>query len=59
MFTKELECLVVQSCLTLCDTLDCSLQGSSVCGIFQAEKWSGLPFPSPKEYYSAVKNKTK
>ena len=27
---------VTQSCLTLCDTMDCSLPGSSVRGIFQA-----------------------
>ena len=27
---------VTQSCLTLCDTMDCSLPGSSVQGIFQA-----------------------
>jgi len=38
---------VIQSCLTLCDPMDCSLSGSSVHGIFQAEYWNGLPFPSP------------
>ena len=27
--------------------MDCSPPGSSVHGIFQAEYWSGLPFPSP------------
>ena len=27
---------VTQSCLTLCDPMDCSLPGSSVHGIFQA-----------------------
>ena len=27
---------VSQSCLTLCDPMDCSLPGSSVLGIFQA-----------------------
>ena len=27
--------------------MDCSPQGSSVHGIFQAKYWSGLPFPSP------------
>ena len=36
-----------QSCLTLCDPIDCSPPGSSVHGIFQARIWSGLPFPSP------------
>ena len=27
--------------------MDCSLPGSSIHGIFQAEYWSGLPLPSP------------
>ena len=36
---------VAQSCPTLC--MDCSLPGSSVHGIFQAEYWKGLPFSSP------------
>ena len=27
---------VTQSCLTLCDAMDCSLPGSSIHGIFQA-----------------------
>ena len=35
---------VSQSCLTLCDPMDCSLPGSSIHGIFQART---LPFPSP------------
>ena len=29
-------CSVAESCLTLCDPVDCSLQGSSVHGILQA-----------------------
>ena len=29
-------CVYVQLCLTLCDPMDCSPPGSSVCGIFQA-----------------------
>ena len=40
---------VAQLCLTLCDSMDCSLPSSSVHGIFQAEYWSGLPFPSPRD----------
>ena len=28
-------CSVTQSCLTLCDPMDCTLPGSSVCGILQ------------------------
>ena len=35
-------CLVVQLCLTLCDSMDCSPPGSSACGILQARiNWSG------------------
>ena len=30
------ECAVAQSCLTLCDPMDCSLPGSSVHEILQA-----------------------
>ena len=38
--------LVTQSCLTLCDSMDCSLTGSSVCGIIQARilEWVTIPF---------------
>ena len=38
---------LLQSYLTLCNAMDCSLPGSSVHGILQAKYWSGLPFPSP------------
>ena len=39
---------VAQSCATLCNPMDCSLAGFSICGILQARKyWNGLPFPSP------------
>ena len=38
---------VAQSCLTLCNPMDCSLPGFTVDGIFQARVLSGLPFPSP------------
>ena len=34
-------------CLTLCDSKNFGLPGSSVHGIFQQECWSGLPIPSP------------
>ena len=38
-------CLVAQLCPTLCDPMDCSLQGSSVHGIFQARilEWVAVP----------------
>ena len=37
---------VAQSCPTLCDTMDCSLSGSSVHGIFQARvlEWVAISF---------------
>ena len=42
----EIVILVTQSCLTLCDPMDCSLPGSSVLGIFQARilEWVAIPF---------------
>ena len=38
--------LVTQSCLTLCDLMDCSPPGSSVLGILQARilEWIAIPF---------------
>ena len=40
------EVLVTQSCLTLCDLIDCSPQGSSVLWILQARilEWVAIPF---------------
>ena len=37
---------VAQSCLTLCDPMDCSLPGSSVHGILQARvlEWGAIAF---------------
>ena len=40
---------VAQSCLTLSDSMDCSLPGSSIHGIFRQEYWSGVPLPSLEE----------
>ena len=41
-------CLVAESCLTLCNPMDCSPPGSSIHGILsRQEYWSGLPCPSP------------
>ena len=38
---------VAKSCPTLCDPMDCSPPGSSVCSISQARipEWAALPFP--------------
>ena len=42
----ESESEVAQSCLTLCDPMDCSLPGSSIHGIFQATvlEWGAIAF---------------
>ena len=44
---KKVKVLFIQSCLSLCNPLDCSPPGTSVHGILQAEYWSGLPCLSP------------
>ena len=43
---KKLEVLLIQTCPTLCDSMDCSLPGSSVHGILQARilEWGAIPF---------------
>ena len=40
---------LLQSCLTLCDPVDCSLPGSSDHGILQARilEWVAFPCPPP------------
>ena len=40
--------LVIQSCLTLCDHIDCSPPGSSVYGILQARTSEWVPDPRIK-----------
>ena len=37
----------LQSCPTLCDSIDGSPTGSPILGFSRQEHWSGLPFPSP------------
>ena len=39
-------CVCAQSCLTLCDSMDCSLTGSSVRGIFQVRilEWVAISY---------------
>ena len=45
---KESESEVAQSCLTLCNTMDCSLSGFSILGILQARvlEWVAISFSS-------------
>ena len=38
-------CSVAQSCLTLCNPVDCSRQAQLSMGFPRQEYWSGLPFP--------------
>ena len=38
---------LLQSCPTLCDSIDSSPPGSTILGFSRQEHWSGLPFPSP------------
>ena len=40
-------CLVAQSCLTLCNSMDCSPPGSPVHGFSRQEYWGGLPSSPP------------
>ena len=43
---KESESEIAQSCLTLCNPMDCSLPGSSVHGTFEARvlEWGATAF---------------
>ena len=45
-FSWQMKLLVAQLCRTLCDTMDCSLPGSSVHEILQARilEWVAIPF---------------
>ena len=47
---------VAQSCLTLCDPMDCSLPGSSVHGIFQARvlEWVASAFFNPSAKHAKL-----
>ena len=41
-------CAGAQSCLTLCNLMDCSLPAPLSMGLSRQECWNGLPFP-PQE----------
>ena len=44
--SKDVKVLVTQLCLTLCDSMNCSLPGSSLHGILEARivEWIAMPF---------------
>ena len=46
LYIRKVKVLVIQSCPTLCDPMDCSLPGSSVHGFLQARilEWVAIPF---------------
>ena len=48
MTTNVCVSLVTQSCLTLCNPLDCNPPGSSVCGILQARILERVSMPSSR-----------
>ena len=54
MDVSESESEVAHLCLTLCDTMDCSLSGSSVHGIFQARvlEWIATSFSRGSSQHS-------
>ena len=45
-YTDKVKIKFAQSCLTLCDPMDCSLPGSSIHGIFRARvlEWGAIAF---------------
>ena len=47
---------VTQSCLTLCDSMDCSPPGSSVHGILQARipEWVAISFSNDVNKYTLI-----
>ena len=49
MKVKKVKVLIAQSCLALCDPMDCNLPGPSVHGILQARILEWLPFPSLRD----------
>ena len=53
---NECECEVTQSCLTLCNPVDCSLPGSSVNRILQARilEWVAISFSISYGNYNSV-----
>ena len=48
LFYTYVLCLVAQLCPILCDSMDCSLPGSSVNGILQARTLEWVAMPSSR-----------
>ena len=48
-FLCQMVCSITQSCLTLCNSMDCSPPGSSSMEFSRQEYWRGLPFPAPED----------
>ena len=46
---SSVQAKLLQSCLTLCDPMDCSPPGSSVHRVLQEKYWSGFPCPRPED----------
>ena len=44
---KDMGCVCAQACLTLCDSIESSLQAPLSMGFSRQEYWSRLPFPFP------------
>ena len=61
LLQKELqkESEVSQSCLTLCDPMDCSQPGSSIHGLFQARvlEWVVISFSNLSQYQDIIARK--
>ena len=49
LLVKRVKALVSQSCLTLCDPMDCSHQASPSMKFSRQEYWSRWPFPTPRD----------
>ena len=47
LYSRELACLVAQSCLTLCNPMDHSPLAPLSMGFSRQQYWSGLPCPPP------------
>ena len=47
---------VTQSCRTLRDPIDCSLQAPLSVGVSRQEYWSGVPLPSPHKRIKCCQN---